>query len=41
MLMNTNRTQMTLIFMISNDWNCEYPFNLCHLRSIIDLNPAV
>ena len=30
--MKTNRTLMTLIFMI---WICEYLLNLCHLRSIV------
>ncbi len=34
--MNTNRTLMTLIFMIFDDWICEYQLNLCHLRSMID-----
>ena len=32
--MNTNRTLMTLIFMIFTDLICDYQLNLCHLRSI-------
>jgi len=35
--MKTNRTLMTLIFMIYADWICEDQLNLCHLRSMIDL----